>query len=78
MQVKNNKCYNISQFVHINSKSKRVNAKFIITLSLITNDPPPRTDPLFPIKPLLQKKNLQTPFHRIVEMCLPPSNKWGD
>ena len=34
MQVKNNKCYNISQFTHINSKSKRVNAKFIITLSL--------------------------------------------
>ena len=62
MQVKNNKCYNISQFVHINSKSKRVNAKFIITLSLITNDPPPRTDPLFPIKPLLQKKKSSNPL----------------
>ena len=62
MQVKNNKCYNISQFTHINSKSKRVNAKFIITLSLITNDPPPRTDPLFPIKLPSKKKNLQTPL----------------
>ena len=61
MQVKNNKCYNISQFTHINSKSKRVNAKFIITLSLITHDPP-RTDPLFPIKLPSKKKNLQTPL----------------
>ena len=78
MQVKNNKCYNISQFTHINSKSKRVNAKFIITLSLITHDPLPEPTPCFPSSSPPKQKIFKPPFHRIVEMCLPPSNKWGD